>query len=314
MANFYTLLYRIYFVFKNSGVERLLRRWPPAGRGLDRVKRLIRRHLWVQVQSGLSQGTWMHLRLPSEGEYWRGTHEPHVQNAISVAVRPGAVVYDIGAHLGSIALGTARLVGNLGRVVAFDGDPENVLRLRDNSSRNGLEERLQVVHAAVWSCTRSDGISFRRGRTVRSQGGVEANGNRPVVGGGEVIKVPTVTLDDFIAAGGPLPQLVKIDVEGGEYQVLRGGANLFASRKPLIIAEIHHQQAAEQISTWLDEYQYSSQWNTPAEGFPRYLFAWPTEYDGAAWMQNSAFTGSPRTLASETVWRQNRGGNDQDHP
>jgi FkbM family methyltransferase len=298
MANFYTLLYRTYFAFKNSGVERLLRRWPRAGRELDRVKRLIRRHLWVQVQSGLSQGTWMHLRLPSEGEYWRGTHEPHVQNAISVAVRPGAVVYDIGAHLGSIALGTARLVGNFGRVVAFDGDPENVLRLRDNTSRNGLEDRLQVVHAAVWSCTRSDGISFRRGQTVRSQGGVEANGNRPVVGGGgEVIKVPTVTLDDFIAAGGPLPQLVKIDVEGGEYQVLRGGANLFASQKPLIIAEIHHQQAAEQISTWLDEYQYSSQWNTPAEGFPRYLFAWPTEYDGAAWMQNSAFTGSPRTPA-----------------
>jgi FkbM family methyltransferase len=290
MANFYTLLYRMYFVFKNSGVERLLRRWPRAGRGLDRVKRLIRRHLWVQVQSGLSQGTWMHLRLPSEGEYWRGTHELHVQNAMSVAVRPGAVVYDIGAYLGSIALGSARLVGDLGRVVAFDGDPEN-------ASRNGLEHRLQVVHAAVWSSTRSDGISFRRGQTVRSQGGVEANGNRPVVGGGEIIKVPTVTLDDFIAAGGPLPQLVKIDVEGGEYQVLRGGANLFASQKPLIIAEIHHQQAAEQISTWLDEYQHCSQWNTPAEGFPRYLFAWPTEYDGAAWMQNSAFTGSPRTPA-----------------
>ena len=306
MATFYTLLYRMYFVFKHSGVERLLRRWPRAGRGLDQVKRLIRRHLWVQVRSGLSQGMWMQLRLPSEGEYWRGTHEPYVQNAISVAVRPGAVVYDIGAHLGSIALGSARLVGDLGRVVAFDGDPENASRLRDNASRNGLEHRLQVVHAAVWSSTRSDGISFRRGQTVRSQGGVEANGTRPVVGSGEVIMVLTVTLDDFIAAGGPLPQLVKIDVEGGEYQVLRGGANLFASQKPLIIAEIHHQQAAEQISTWLDEYQYCSHWNTPPEGFPRYLFAWPTEYDGAAWMQNSACTGSPRTPASETVGQQNR--------
>src|SRR5262249_13738358 len=186
--------------------------------------------------------------------------------------------------LGSVALGTARMVGKLGRVIAFDGDPENVLRLRGNGSRNRLEDRLQVVHAAVWSDTRSDGISFRRGGAVGSQGGVEADGNRPVLGTGEIITVRAITLDDFIASGGPVPHLVKIDVEGGEYQVLRGGARLFASQKPLIIAEVHHQQAADQISAWLDEYRYCSHWEIPREGFPRRLFAWPPEYDGAAWM------------------------------
>ena len=285
MAVFYALLYRIYLLFKNSGAEGLLRRWGPAGRGLDQLKRRIqRRHFWVRVQSGLSRGMWMHLRLPAEQAYWYGTHEPDVQNAISIAVQPETVVYDIGAHLGSVALGTAGLVGKLGRVIAFDGDPENVLRLRDNSSRNQLEDRLQVVHAAVWSGTRSDGISFRRGGAVGSQGGVEADGNRPVLGTGEIITVRTVTLDDFVASGGPVPHLVKIDVEGGEYQVLRGGASLFASQKPLIIAEVHHQQAAEQISAWLGEYRYCSHWEIPKEGFPRRLFAWPPEYDGAAWM------------------------------
>jgi FkbM family methyltransferase len=291
MTSFYALLYRIHFVLKNSGAEDLLRRWHRAGRGLDQLKRLIHCHLWVRVQSGLSQGMWMRLRLPEEAGYWLGTHEPEVQNAISALVLPGVVVYDIGAHVGSISLGAARLAGDLGRVVAFDGDPENVVRLQDNCSRNGLEGRLQVVHAAVWSCTPSDGISFRRGRAVRSQGGVEANGDRPVLASGEIINVPAVTLDHFVATGGPLPQLVKIDVEGGEYQVLRGGANLFASQKPLIIAEVHHQQAAEQISAWLDEYQYRSQWNIPKEGFPRRLFAWPTEHDGAAWTRDSIGTG-----------------------
>ena len=284
MAAFYALLFRIYPLFKNSGAESVLRRWRPAGRGLDQLKRWIQRPLWVRVQSGLSRGMWMHLRLPTELAYCYGTHEPDVQNAISIAVRPGAVVYDIGSHLGSIALGTARLVGDFGRVIAFDGDPENVLRLRDNSSRNRLEDRLEVVHAAVWSGTRSDGISFRRGGTVGSQGGVEANGNRPVLGSGEVINVPAVTLDDFVAAGGPVPHLVKIDVEGGEYHVLRGGAGLFAGQKPLIIAEVHLLQAAEQISAWLDEYGYRSHWEIPRAGFPRRLFAWPSEYDGAAWM------------------------------
>jgi len=293
MANFYAVLYRTYLVLKKSAAEGVLQRWPRIGRELDRMKRRIERRflrrmrLWLRIQSGLSEGMWMRLRLPGEALIWRGKHEPEVQNAILAIVRPGAVVYDIGAHVGTMALGAALLVGDLGLVVAFDGDPENIARLREHSARNGLENRLRVVHAAVWSRTAVDGIGFRRGATARSQGGVEADGKRPVLGSGEVINVAAVRLDDFVAAGEPPPELVKIDVEGGEYEVLCGGEELFANQRPLVIAEVHHQQAAEQITRWLSEYRYCAQWNIPKERFPRHLFAWPTETDGEAWMRDS---------------------------
>jgi FkbM family methyltransferase len=292
----YALLYRLNSVLKRVGAGKILSRWQPATRGLDHIKRLIQREVWVQVQSGLSRGMWMRLRLPGEGAYWQGTHEPDVQNAIFCAVQPGMVVYDIGAHLGSIALGTARLVGKLGCVVAFDGDPENIVRLKENVRRNGLADRLRVVHGAVWSSTRSDGIPFRRGGAVKSRGGVEANGNRPVVGTGEIITVPAITLDEFIGSGGPQPHLVKIDVEGGEHEVLQGGARFFRSQRPLILAEVHHQEAVDQICSWLNHYQYCLQWHRPqvgvavdsegwdAKDFPRRLFAWPSDYEGATWM------------------------------
>jgi FkbM family methyltransferase len=178
-------------------------------------------------------------------------------------------------------------VGDLGLVVAFDGDPENIARLQEHCVRNGLENRLRVVHAVVWSRTAVEGIEFRRGATARSQGGVEADGNCPVLGSGEVINVPAVRLDDFIGAAVPAPQLVKIDVEGGEYEVLRGGEKLFAKQRPLIIIEVHHQQAAEQITSWLSEYRYCAQWKIPKEQFPRHLFAWPKETDGEAWTMAS---------------------------
>ena len=194
----------------------------------------------------------MHLRLPGEALIWRGEHDREVQNAILAAVRPGTVVYDIGAHVGTMALGPALLVGDLGLVVAFDGDPENIARLQEHSARNGLENRLRVVHTAVWSRTAIDGIGFRRGAIARSQGGVEADGNCPVLGRGDVINVPAIRLDDFVAAGEPPPQLVKIDVEGGEYEVLLGGNKLFAKQRPLVIAEVHHQRAAEQITIWAE--------------------------------------------------------------
>ena len=89
------------------------------------------------------------------------------------------VVYDIGAHVGTMALGAALLVGDLGLVVAFDGDPENIARLQEHGARNGLESRLRVVHAAVWSRTAIDGIGFRRGATANRRVACRLTENAP---------------------------------------------------------------------------------------------------------------------------------------
>jgi FkbM family methyltransferase len=269
----------------------MVRQCPSAQRPLNLFKTMLRRYVlpearvWLQVQRGLSQGIWMRLDLPDEARYWRGEHDLEVERALSTAVYPGAVMYDVGAHLGYFALGAARLVGECGRVIAFDGDPDNVMRLREHMLKNDLAGRLELVHAAVWSKTASDGISFRRGSEPRAQGGVEADECRPVLADGELIKVPATTLDDFIAGGGPSPNIVKIDVEGGEAEVLWGAARLFADHRPLIIAEVHQMHAAEKIDRWLNEYQYRAKWNADNEQYPRQLFAWPAEYDGRAWMQ-----------------------------
>jgi FkbM family methyltransferase len=291
MANFYVLLYPMYSVLKKSATEgRLQRSRVVVGllhglRGLVRRGFLPKAKTWVQIQSGFSKGLWMQVYLPGEVSLWHGEHEPEVQNAIAVFVRPGAVFYDVGAQVGTMTLGTARLVGESGRVIAFDGDPENVERLLVNSEKNEFQARIRVVHGAVWSRTASDGIPFRRGAATSSHGGVEADGNYPVLGNGEIIRVPAITLDDFIAAGAPSPQLIKIDVEGGEYEVLQGADRLFTVQRPFIIVEVHRQKAADRISAWLDEYKYCSHWKIPKETFPRRLFAWPTEQDGATWMR-----------------------------
>jgi len=288
VINFDALAYRVYFAAKDMGVSALLRRLPRVGPRLKRLIGLVlpQTPVWVQIQSGISRGMWMRLNLPREVRLWRGEHELAVQEAILAAIGPGAVVYDIGAHTGSISLGVARLAGRSGRVVAFEADPDNIESLTENCSRNNLTGSIQVVSSAVWSYT-APALPFRRGGVQSMHGGVETDGQRPVLGSGEVMNVPSIALDDFIANGGPMPQMVKIDVEGGDYEVLRGGANLFAKQRPLIIVEIHHNQAAEQIGTWLIEHQYCGWWNIPSEDFPRGLFAWPEEYDGAAWMARS---------------------------
>ena len=276
---------RAYLGIRELKIVEVLRRVPGVKRPAKRLLKVLlpSKPAWVQVRSGLSQGMWMRLNLKSDTRLWRGEHEPALQGALRAAVHPGMVVYDIGAHAGSIALGVSRLVGPNGRVVAFEADPRNAETLRENRDRNYLTGTLRIVSSAVWSYS-SNGISFRSGGEKRAHGGVEMDGQRPVLGRGQLIDVPAVTLDDFVASGGPAPQLVKIDVEGGEYDVLRGGDRLFSTQRPLIAAEIHHKQAADRIGPWLIEHQYSSRWIAPVEKFPCCLFAWPETYKGSVWM------------------------------
>lgn len=299
--NFDALSYRAYYAARDTVGTYLPRRLPRVMKFLQPIKDLLLRQtpVWVTVRAGLSQGLWMKLDLRKEARLWRGEHERVVQRAILAAVGPGATVYDIGAHAGSIALGTARLVAPSGCVVAFEADPTNVENLRENTSRNKLNPLITIVSCAVWSCTTAQ-IPFRLGGNERSQGGVQADGQQPVLGRGSLIQVPTITIDDFIASGGRIPNLVKIDVEGGESEVLRGGASLFLKARPLLIVEIHHQEAAEQIREWLIRTRYSAGWMIPNEQFPRCLFAWPEEFDGAAWVSiiqvstgRSVITGEP---------------------
>lgn len=291
--NLNSLTFRAYFAAREVSRAGVLRRAPWLAASVKRLANLVlpQTPAWVRVRSGISQGMWMRLHLPDEARLWRGEQEVGVQKAILAAVGPGAVVYDIGAHAGSIALGVARLVCPTGRVVVFEADPANVESLTENVLRNRLSTSLQVVHAAVWSNRAAKNgtanIPFRQSGIRRSHGGVEVDSQRPVLASGKLIRVPSITLDDFIAGGGSVPQLVKIDVEGGEHEVLRGGSALFAKHRPLMIAEIHHQQAAVQIRAWLAEFEYSAHWIIPRENFPCCLFAWPGEFDGTDWMRRS---------------------------
>jgi len=242
--------------------------------------------VWVRVKAGLSNGLAMRLRFPEETSVWLGEHEPEVQNAISSIVRPGWVVFDIGANVGTHSLGIARIVGQTGRVVAFDGDPVNAERLREHAAANDMESTLQVVHAAVWSSSEGKIIPFRCGRAMRSQGGVEVDGNRPVLGTGDLITVPVVSLDEFVASGSRAPDLIKIDVEGGEMQVLRGGAKLFRRKRPMFIAEIHTTRARDEIRLWMGSNAYSASETILADPVPIRLLAWPKEDDPGPWAQS----------------------------
>jgi FkbM family methyltransferase len=234
---------------------------------------LPKNYEWVQVESGLAQGVWLHLNLREEAAYWLGNYEARVQGVLEKLCRPGSIFYDIGANLGFFSFAVARCVGPNGKVIAFEPEQDNCLRFREMVLRNCLQGHVSLLEAAVWSYSSPAGLPFKRGRRPRAQGGVLADGMSPVLAEGEIVKVPALSLDDFLGSGHPVPDVLKIDVEGGECEVLKGAANLLCRKRPAVICEVHREQAVEWLLDWLPRKGYVASWSVPEELYPRLLVA-----------------------------------------
>jgi FkbM family methyltransferase len=147
-------------------------------------------------------------------------------------VRPGEVIYDVGSCVGLFALHAALLGG---RVVAFEPDPSYRKRLLRNIEINRLKDSISVIEWAV---------SDRKGTEKLYTDGLEGNkspGLRPVVDRGAV-PVNTDTIDNAIGSGRlPLPELVKMDIEGAEILALRGMKQLLSSQNGprCLFVELH---------------------------------------------------------------------------
>ena len=158
----------------------------------------------------------------------RGVVEPGVQEALRRHVGPGTTVWDVGANVGFFTLLAARLGGD---VQAFEPVPATARRLRANVAANGFGERVRVHEQAV--AARSGRAAFLlvedaswshladRGRHPRTRARLE---------------VPVVALDDLDL---PLPDVIKVDVEGSELAVLEGARRLLADHAPLLVVELH---------------------------------------------------------------------------
>lgn len=147
---------------------------------------------------------------------------------------PGQCVYDIGCHAGRHARPFLDCVGPGGRVVGFEPIPEMADGLR------GLAR--EAPNFTLFETA----LSNRRGRStfVHAQGTPEESGlierrfNHPEAAQPRRIEVAVNRLDDFAAEQGlPDPDYIKIDVEGGELDVLDGAQALLARARPVLSVE-----------------------------------------------------------------------------
>jgi len=196
----------------------------------------------VEIAAGPLTGARLQLDLQTEKDLWLGTYELELLRTLHDFVRPGTVVYDIGANLGYLSLGLARAVGASGQVVAFEPLPANFSRLQATLRLNPEGERIRAVEAAVGArSTRSQFYSHASG----GMGKLEGSGGRHFEYAAS-LEVQVICLDDWVYLNSEAPPaLIKIDVEGGEPLALEGMGRLLRLARPHLLIELHGPEAAE---------------------------------------------------------------------
>ncbi|HKT02031.1 MAG TPA: FkbM family methyltransferase [Rugosimonospora sp.] len=224
---------------------------------IDSGKRTVRRSS-LAVLSRLNPGdvTIRHhytqdpIRLHSfrHRQYWfRGRNREHATMAMFAGlVRPGDCVFDVGGHIGYITVYLAALVGPAGSVHAFEPGDNNLPYIRGNTAHRG---NIHVVPKAVGQEPGElplfmEDLTGQNNSLVRDFAGLAAN-ERNAVRAHVVEKlVEVVSLDQYAEETGAVPDFVKIDIEGFEYEALRGAVDLLRRRRPPMMVEVQANQRA----------------------------------------------------------------------
>ena len=217
----------------------------------------------MEIAGGILQGYHILLDMQSEKDYWLGTYESDLQAAFQKYCKPGMVVYDIGANIGYISLMAAKMVGKDGRVIAFEPLPANCERFRKNAALNELQSIISLQQAAV--IDHRGKITFmvhRSGAMGKAQGSLGRDEEYM-----DRIEVDAIGLDDFIFHDlNPQPDLIKMDIEGGETLAVDGMQRTLHEVRPTILIEIHSHAALEKV--WHAFHSADYQIYRMQKGFP----------------------------------------------
>lgn len=152
--------------------------------------------------------------------------EPYSIKLFKQSLRPGATVLDIGAHRGYYTLIATKGVGDKGRVYAFEPSPENLWLLRRNVELNGFSN-VHIIGKAVSNQERKAVLYYGKD-----------SGSNSLFPNSHVFKdskaaVECISIDNYLKED--IVDVIKIDIEGGELDALRGMQETLSKSKSLVM-------------------------------------------------------------------------------
>jgi hypothetical protein len=180
---------------------------------------------------GLCKGFWFPIDLHHEFRLYFGFYELELVPYVKSYTQPGSVCYDLGANNGYYALCLARMAGPKGKLYAFEPVSQYCEMMSETLAKNGMNE-------ASSPCAPVQLFQYFIGNTVDKAAG-------------------QYSLDTLVYEEGlPMPDIIKMDVEGAEWDVFMGGQRVIEEGAPRLILEVHSQALEEQCLAFLTERGY----------------------------------------------------------
>lgn len=192
--------------------------------------------------------------------------EAEQTTALVNTLSKGQVFFDIGANVGYYTILGSRLVGAQGIVVAFEPVIRNLSYLYQHVLLN------KAHNATIISAACSDAVSFvsfTSGNNYAT-GFLATEHSHQIASNKSTTIVPTITVDKVVQQLGVSPHVIKIDVEGAEFSVLKGAQSTLYETKPRIFLSVHSEVLKLACLEYLDGLGYTVEAldhgkNNPAE-------------------------------------------------
>ena len=203
--------------------------------------------------------------------------------------KEGDIVIDIGAHIGPYTLKASKLVGLNGKVVAIEADPSNYDILNRNIELNKFTN-VTAVNCAAYSKEEKIKL-YLPSKEEREEGKKEASSSytkyntimyERAHNETKFVEVQANTLDYLLQLNGIKHEQVnwiKIDVEGAEYEVLKGAKDILSKSDNIsLLIEIHNLSATntnlyEPIKEFLNSYNYKIDFEKIAKSGEKHIIA-----------------------------------------
>ncbi|MFK7798176.1 MAG: FkbM family methyltransferase [Aureispira sp.] len=184
----------------------------------------------------------MHVFLPSSTDiYLTGgkSHDSEIRLArfLIQHLEPQDTFVDVGAHYGYFSLLAAKLVGTEGKVYSFEAAPTTYKILDKNQ---GLSNNITILNRAV-SDEEADLVFYEFPNLYSEYNSLHIEQfdqedwfeeYQP-----KAVTIKSIILDEFLAKENSVPTVIKIDVEGAEYKVIKGLQQSLTKHHPIVVLE-----------------------------------------------------------------------------
>lgn len=292
-------------LWRNEGTTQMLR----VTRGKAQLALFRRRHGQGLMKRYIPAiGRHMFLDIQDEGIsktlFYRGVHEPLTTQWVKDELAEGMTVLDIGANLGYYVLLEASLIGEQGRIYAVEPVPKNYDILHKNLALNRVvnattarlaisgesgQMAMRLTPQTNWAHLPHQHLDSERATSMLQN--VQ-----------DTTQVQTMTLDEFVEKHGiECINFLRMDVEGYEIEIIKGGLDTLSSHRPMKVLMEVHPFLANDVTPFVEMLSslFAMGFRVKTVGHAGNLvYQWPSPDEVVRYVSQSEFDHAPHILFS----------------